>query len=42
MVYTFKLTFPLTFSISPKMADNSEDFPEPTVPTTATNVPSGI
>lgn len=30
---------PCTFSISPSMADIKEDFPEPTVPTTATNWP---
>jgi hypothetical protein len=30
---------PWTFSISPSMADIKEDFPEPTVPTTATNWP---
>lgn len=30
---------PCTFSISPSMADTKEDFPEPTVPTTATSWP---
>lgn len=46
-VRVFSLAFPLTlmvmcpwtFSISPSMADIKEDFPEPTVPTTATNWP---
>lgn len=46
-VRAFSLTFPLTlmvmcpctFSISPSMADIKEDFPEPTVPTTATSWP---
>jgi hypothetical protein len=29
----------ITFSISPSMADSKEDFPDPTVPTTATSSP---
>jgi hypothetical protein len=29
-------------SISPSIADNSEDFPDPTRPTIATNDPSGM
>jgi len=33
------LTLPETFSISPRKADTKELFPEPTVPTTATNCP---
>jgi hypothetical protein len=33
------LTLPVILSISPKKADTSELFPEPTVPTTATREP---
>lgn len=36
---TFVLTLPVILSISPKNADTSELFPEPTVPTTATREP---
>lgn len=36
---TLMVMCPWTFSISPSMADIKEDFPEPTVPTTATNWP---
>ena len=36
---TLTVTCPWIFSISPSMADIKEDFPEPTVPTTATNGP---
>ena len=32
--------FPLTLIISPSIADSSDDFPDPTVPTTATRSPS--
>jgi hypothetical protein len=36
---TFVLTLPVILSISPRNADTSELFPEPTVPTTATREP---
>lgn len=36
---TWMLMCPWMFSISPSMADTSEDFPEPTAPTTATRHP---
>jgi hypothetical protein len=39
---TFILDFPEIHSISPSIADNSEDFPDPTRPTMATNDPSGM
>lgn len=39
--HTLTTTFPDTFSISPKIADRNEDFPQPTDPTTATSFPSG-
>jgi hypothetical protein len=38
---TLTLSFPCTLIISPNMADNSDDFPCPTCPTTATRLPSG-
>jgi len=34
------LALPESFSISPRKADTKELFPEPTVPTTATNCPN--
>lgn len=37
MLLTLVLTLPETLSISPRKADTKELFPEPTVPTTATN-----
>lgn len=36
---TLMVTLPVIFFISPSMADNNEDFPDPTVPTTATRLP---
>ncbi len=39
-IFPFTLTSPSTFVISPRMAERSEDFPLPTVPTTATSAPS--
>lgn len=38
---TLTATRPLLFSVSPSMADNKEDFPLPTCPTTATREPRG-
>lgn len=38
---TLTTTRPLLFSVSPSMADNREDFPLPTCPTTATREPRG-
>ena len=35
------LASPLTFIISPSKEERSEDFPDPTIPTTATKHPSG-
>jgi hypothetical protein len=40
-MYTI-LDFPEIHSISPSIADSSEDFPDPTRPTIATNDPSGM
>lgn len=42
VLQTFILDFPEIHSISPSTADNSEDFPDPTRPTIATNDPSGM
>jgi len=39
---TLVLALPEIFSISPRKADTKELFPEPTVPTTATNFPVEI
>ena len=39
---TLTATVPSSLSISPSRAESSEDFPEPTCPTTATREPSGI
>lgn len=39
---TLVLTLPEVLSISPRKADTKELFPEPTVPTTATNCPDEI
>ena len=36
---TLTLTLPFCFSISPRMADINEDFPQPTCPTIATSLP---
>jgi hypothetical protein len=36
---TFVLIFPDTFSISPSIAEIMDDFPEPTLPTTASKPP---
>lgn len=33
------VTFPFNFDISPRRADNKDDFPEPTWPTMATREP---
>lgn len=40
-VSTLTETAPLLFSVSPSMAESSEDFPLPTWPTTATSEPQG-
>ncbi len=40
MKSTLTLTFPEIFSISPRIQDNRDDLPQPTVPTTATREPS--
>ena len=37
---TLTVTVPDTLSISPSRAERSEDFPDPTTPTTATSDPS--
>lgn len=37
-----ELTLPESFGISPSMEARSEDFPEPTLPTTVTRAPCGI
>lgn len=42
LMLTLMQTFPSTLCISPRKADNSEDFPEPTVPTKPTSDPCGI
>ena len=42
IIFTLILTLLASDSISPSIADNSDDFPEPTEPTTATSDPSGI
>ena len=39
---TFTATSPSSFSVSPRKADNKDDFPLPTGPTTATRDPSGM
>ena len=39
-VLTLTLTVPDSLSISPSRADSSDDFPDPTTPTTATSDPS--
>ena len=41
-ILTSTKTFPCNFSVSPRIAERSEDFPEPTWPTTATREPLGI
>jgi len=38
-IFTLVLTLPVTLSISPRKADMRDDFPAPTVPTTATKLP---
>ena len=42
IIFTLILILLASDSISPSIADNSDDFPEPTEPTTATSDPSGI
>lgn len=42
MKLTRTVTFPCNFSISPRMADNNDDLPAPTGPTTAVSEPSVI
>ncbi|MPC26053.1 hypothetical protein E2C01_019183 [Portunus trituberculatus] len=39
VILTLTLTLPLCFSISPRIAEQSEDLPAPTAPTTATREP---
>lgn len=38
---TFNVTLPSVLLISPSMADNKDDLPEPTLPTTAVKHPGG-
>ena len=42
IIDTFRLTLPCSLTISPRRAERSDDFPEPTSPTTATRLPGFI